>query len=108
MKRLSLTNKTKYVISDSEELALRQAIEKGAKYVIVQGDTLMLASIIAIQDEEIFEEAEHERNRDYKCVHGYWHMQHDKCYGHDTLPAHLDPRKRLEHGKDNAELPAAF
>lgn len=83
---LSLTNKTSYSLNPEEGEAVLDAIQRGDKYVILQGDYIMLAAIIAIQDENRFDEAEHLRNGDYRCAFGEWHTRYDKCYGHDPKP----------------------
>lgn len=109
MKRVTLTNKTHYLINEGQQQALLTAIDKGAKYVVLKGDVLMTAAIIGIQDEEIFEEIEHRKNLDYKCVHGKWHGRDDRCYGHDApLPqVGSDKRLKADNRSDEEQYAAA-
>lgn len=94
MKRLTLTNKTTYSLNESEVSGLQQAIDKGSKYVVLQGDMLMVASIVAVQDEDKFVELDHTKNGEYECQHSFWHMRGDKCYGHDAME--VSARNRLK------------
>lgn len=82
---MTLTNKTNYDLSTDEAKAVLEAIQENSKYVILQGDYIMLNSIVAIQADEKIAEAERVRAGDYKCNFGKWHQRHDKCYGHDAM-----------------------
>lgn len=98
MKRLTLTNKTHYAITDVQQDAILQAIDTGAKYVVIQGDVLMLASIVGIQEESLFDEVDHRQDNQYKCVHNQWHPRGERCYGHDpVLPASPQMQKLADH-----------
>lgn len=81
---MTLTNKTTYSLNEQESKGVLDAIQSSAKFVIVQGDYVMLNSIVAIQSEDRAQEAERLRAGDYKCNFGKWHTRYDKCYGHDA------------------------
>ena len=53
---MTLTNKTTYTLDENESKAVMGAMQKGLKYALIQGDYIMLNSIVAIQDDEKFEE----------------------------------------------------
>lgn len=84
MKVLSLTNGTQYTLNDEQYTALKAVLDKGStRFVVIEGDLIMVNAIIAIQDEEKGEEAIHRRNGDYQCSHGFWHSRGERCFGHD-------------------------
>lgn len=97
MKRMTLTNKTSYSLNDDQQAAITKALDAGTKYIVLNGDLIMVAAIIGIQDEAIFDEIDHAKNHDYKCVHGQWHGRDDKCYGHDALPTKVPESNRLKY-----------
>lgn len=109
---LSLTNKTTYALNSNEAKGVLAAIEAGERYAIVQGDYIMLNAIIAIQDDEKLSEAEHIRNGDYRCAHGYWHTKHDVCHGHDPKltrvgAIHTERQLEADHRSEQEQYEAA-
>lgn len=91
---LTLTNKTTYLLNESESQQVMRAMDAGARYIELQGDVIMLNAVIGIQSEERMDEVEHRKNHDYKCSHGRWHGRDDKCFGHDAV---LADKTNTEH-----------
>lgn len=87
---MTLTNKTTYTLDENESKAVMGAMQKGLKYALIQGDYIMLNSIVAIQDDEKFEEIEHIKAGQYKCVFNQWHFKGDTCFGHDPKPVSVE------------------
>lgn len=92
---MTLTNKTTYELDEKQATALLEAVRRGEKFAIVQGDYIMLNAIVAIQNESRMEDLMHTRSGDYKCVFGEWHSKGTQCYGHEKTPPEVDARRRL-------------
>lgn len=110
MKTLSMTNNTSYELEEDDFQKVLEAVESGAKHVVIQGDFLMVASIVAIQDSGLLEEAARRKNGEYQCVHGHWHQRWDKCYGHDSfdrLPAKTDHLLKSDNRSEEEQYKSA-
>lgn len=74
----------KYYLNDTQATTIQEAIKQGGSYIEIEGDLIMINSVIGVISTSKYIEQEKIKRGEWQCKYGEWHERNQQC-GHDGI-----------------------